>query len=77
MVLTHFLALIPLIVLLIVSLIFYGKGLVHLLTFFYNFVLAWMAAVLQWEILFFPVCAIVAIISVILFGYSMAKGDWL
>lgn len=74
----HLLTMIPLIAFLLMSLLFYGKGLVHLLTLGYTLGLAYYA-VLQgdYEIFFFPVLAIVAIIALILFGWSMSKGDWL
>lgn len=74
---THLFGLIPLLIFLVLSLVFWGKGLVHLLTIGYTLVLAWMAVANQWEILFFPVCAISGIIAIILFGISMLKGDWL
>ena len=74
---SHFFAVIPLIIFLIMSLVFYGKGLVHLLTLAYSIVLAFIAATNTWELLFFPICVVCAIIALILFFYSMAKGDWL
>lgn len=74
---THFFAFLPLIILLIVSLVFYGKGLVHLLTFSYAMVLGYFAALNQWEILFMPIVAITVIISILLFTYAMARGNWL
>jgi len=74
---THFYALIPLLVLLIMSLVFYGKGLVHLMTLGYCMTLAWFAAVNSWEIMFYPVLAIAGMIALILFAFAMAKGGWL
>lgn len=75
--LTHLFALIPLLVFLILSLVFYGKGLVHLLTLAYTFTLAWFAIINAWEIMFFPICIITGIISVILFLFAMSRGNWL
>ena len=74
---SHFYALIPLLVMLIMSLVFYGKGLVHLLTLGYCMTLAWFAIVNSWEIMFYPVILIAGIISIILFAFAMTKGDWL
>ena len=74
---THFYALLIMIILMIVSLIFYGKGLVHLVTLGYAVSLALIGAINSWEILFFmPVLGSV-IIALILFSFSMSKGDWL
>ena len=77
MITSHFYALIPLIIFLIISMIWYGRGLLHVLLFSYNATLAWFAIVNTWEIIFFPVCLAVAVISVLLFIFSMLKGDWL
>lgn len=74
---THFLAIIPLIIFLVLSLIFYGKGLVHLLTISYSICLAVIAVIGQWGILFAPICGAGAVIGLILFIFSMSKGDWL
>lgn len=74
---THFYALLPLLILLIMSLVFYGKGFVHLLTFGYTFTLAIMAVINQWEIMFYPICIGAGIITIILFWYSMTRGNWL
>ena len=75
--LTHFLAMLPLILFLMLSLIFYGKGLVHLLTLAYALSLGFVAITLNWEFLLFMPIAIIVIISIILFSFSMVKGDWL
>lgn len=77
MIVTHLYALIPLLVLLILSLVFYGRGLVHLATVGYGITLGYMAALNEWEILFFPIIATTVIIALILFFWSMTKGDWL
>ena len=74
---THFVALLPLLILLVLSLVFYGKGLVHLLTLGYTMALALFAVTNEWEIMFFPVLCGTGIIAVILFFWSMSKGDWL
>lgn len=74
---THFYALLPMIIFLILSLVFYGKGLVHILTLGYALGLAFMAILNEWEILFFMPIVGTVIISLILFIYAMLKGDWL
>ena len=74
---THLYALIPLLILLILSLIFYGRGLIHLCTGSYGLMLGYIAALNQWEILFFPIVTISVIIAIILFVFAMTKGDWL
>lgn len=73
----HAIALIPLLVFLILSLVFWGKGLVHILTLSYALTLAFIAVRDTWELLFFPILVVTAIISIILFTISMSKGDWL
>ena len=75
--LTHFYAVLPLFILLVLSLIFYGKGLVHLLTLGYALSLGFVAITLEWEFLFFMPVAITVIISIILFIFAMVRGDWL
>lgn len=77
MLISHLIALIPLLVLFILSLIFYGKGLVHLITLGYALCLGFMAIVGSWEILFWPPVVGVGVIAIILFIYSMLRGDWL
>lgn len=77
LIISHLYVLIPLLAFLILSLVFYGKGLVHLLTFAYTMVVAYMAVSGQWELLFMPVCVGTGIISILLFIYAMTKGDWL
>lgn len=74
---THFFALLPLIIMLIISLVFYGKGLVHLLTFGYCVALGWVAILNSWEVLFFPVVLLTGMITIILFIYAMVRGNWL
>lgn len=77
MIATHLFALIPLLILLILSLVFYGRGLVHLMTFFYVIALSFMAITNNWEIVFFPILIFSGIIAIILFVFAMTKGDWL
>lgn len=77
MIVTHLYAIIPLLVLLIISLVWYGKGLLHLMTFGYNATLAFVAITNNWELLFSPLLAVTAIISLILFGFAMSRGGWL
>lgn len=75
--LTHFYGLLPLIAFLVLSLVFYGKGLVHLITLGYNGALAYIAIINNWEVLFFMPIAMVMLIGIILFWYSMVRGNWL
>lgn len=77
MILEHFLALVPLMALLVFSIIWWGKGLVHLITIAYSAILAFIAIQGQWEMLFFPICLGSCVIGLILFIISMGKGDWL
>lgn len=77
MVLSHFIALIPMMVLLIISIIWWGKGLLHLMLIGYTGVLAFIAVSQQWEILFLPLCLGTMAIALILFIMAMSKGDWL
>lgn len=74
---THFVALLPLLILLVMSLIFYGKGLVHLMMVSYALALSLFAVTNSWEIMFFPVCIGSVIIGLILFFWSMTRGNWL
>ena len=74
---THLYALIPLLVLLILSLIFNKSGLLHLMTLGYVMVLGWFAVVNEWEILFFPILVCTGIIAILLFTMAMVRGDWL
>lgn len=75
--LTHFYAMIPLLLLLVVSLIFYGKGLVHLITLGYAFSLSFVAITLGWEFLFFVPIAGTVMVAIILFSFAMVQGNWL
>lgn len=74
---THLYALLPLMIFLVLSMIWYGRGLLHLLTGSYAVILAFIAITQGWEMLFFPVCLISVIIAIILFVISMSKGDWI
>lgn len=74
---THLFALIPLLVLLVLSIIFYGKGLLHITTFSYALCLTFMAIANNWEIMFFPLIIGTILITIILFIYAMANGNWL
>lgn len=73
----HFLALMPLLALLIMSIIWYGKGLLHLITIAYAIILGLMAIAGEWGAIFYPVCVGSVIIGIILFIFAMLKGDWL
>lgn len=73
----HLLSLIPLLALLTMSMIWYGRGLIHITLFAYSMTLAFVAINGSWELMFFPILAGTAIISLILFIYAMTKGDWL
>lgn len=77
MVVTHFMALMPLLIMLLFSMIFYGKGLVHLLTLAYTMTLAFVVVSGSWEILFFPILSITGLIAIILFFFAMSRGNWL
>lgn len=74
---SHLLAMIPLLILLVLSLVFYGKALVHLMTLTYALCLAVLAVLGQWEILFWPITVGSAIISVLLLTFAWARGNWL
>ena len=74
---THLYALLPLLVLLVLSLVFNKSGLVHLMTLGYSAILGWFAVVNDWEIMFFPILVITGIIAIILFIMAMVRGDWL
>lgn len=73
----HLYALIPLLVMLVLSMIWYGRGLLHLMGLAYVMALAWMALINGWEIMFFPILIFSGIIEIILFIFAMTKGDWL
>lgn len=72
----HFFALLPLLILLLFSMIFYGRGLIHVMTFAYAAGLGFMAVGNDWELIFFPVILVTAIIAIILFTFSMTRGNW-
>lgn len=74
---SHLLALIPLLLLLVVSMIWYGRGLLHLMLLSYSMVLGYVAVSEQWELLFFAPIAGCVVIGIILFVFAMTKGDWL
>ena len=74
---THLYAILPLLVLLVLSLVFNKSGLVHLMTIGYVMVLGWFAVINSWEIMFFPVIICTGIIAIILFIMAMVRGDWL
>ena len=73
----HLYALIPLLVMLVLSMIWYGRGLLHLMGLAYVMALAWMALINGWEIMFFPILIFSGIIEIILFIFAITKGDWL
>lgn len=77
MLIGHFLALIPLLILLLFSMIFYGRGLIHILTLSYTVGLAYMAAGNSWEIIFLPILAITGLIAILLFSFAMSRGNWI
>lgn len=77
MILEHFLAMIPLMALMVFSIIWWGKGIIHLMTIGYSVILAIIAISGEWEMLFFPICLGSCIIGLILFSIAMGKGDWL
>lgn len=77
MTIEHFLAILPLMVLFTLSLILYRKGVLHLMTLSYSVILAFIATIETWEMLFIPVCAGSVFVSLLLFIYCMLKGEWL
>ncbi len=74
---THLFALIPLLVMLIMSMVWFGRGLLHLMGLAYVIALAFMAILNSWEIVFFPILIFAGIIELLLFCFAMVKGDWL
>lgn len=74
---THLFALIPLLFLLVISMIWYGRGLLHVMGFAYVLALGYMIAGQGWEMVFLPMCIGSGVIFIILFAVAMAKGDWL
>lgn len=73
----HFLALLPLMILLIMSFLWRYKGAVHIFTFAYTLVLAWLAFWGSWELIFWPVCIGSGIVSITLFIIAMSEGEWI
>lgn len=74
--LTHFQALIPLLVLLILSLIFIKCGILHLMLIAYAMILGFIAILGTWELLFFPIVLGSGIIGIFLFISAMVRGEW-
>ena len=74
---THLYALIPLMVILVLSMAYFGRGLIHIMGLAYVITLSFMAIGNTWEIMFFPILAISGIIFLILFIYAMLNGGWL
>jgi hypothetical protein len=74
---THLYALIPLLVLLILSLVFWGRGLVHITTLGYTLTLAFMAISNNWELMFFPILVGSGLMAILLFVIAMTKGNWI
>jgi len=74
---THLYALLPLLALLILSLVFYGRGLIHITTFSYCLCLAFVAITNNWELMFFPIIVGTGVITILLFVFAMTRGDWL
>ena len=74
---THLYALIPLLVLLILSMIWYGRGLLHLTGLMYTVAVAIMGATNEWELMFFPILVFTGMMQIILFFWSMTRGNWL
>lgn len=79
MILEHFLAVIPLLILFICSLIWFNKGLLHLTGLVYVIITTFVALTdtTQWEFMFFPLLAGTGFILILLFIYSMLIGEWL
>lgn len=74
---THFIAFLPLIIFFILSLVFYGKALVHVITLGYALSLGYVAILNGWEILFFVPLIGTGIVALLLFWYAIIKGGWL
>lgn len=74
---SHLLALVPLFLLFVCSMVWYGRGLVHAMTLGYTICLTFIAIAGSWEILFYPILLGTGLISTILFVWAMAKGGWL
>ena len=72
--LTHGIALLFELLFTVVAAIF-KKMLWWLLVIGYTFTLAWMAIVNEWEILFFVPLAIIGVISIIAFIFTVTRGD--
>lgn len=77
MISSHLLALIPLILIFVLSLIWNRTGILHLVSLGYCGLLAFLALTNAWEVLFFPICLGFGIISLILFVICMFNGDWI
>lgn len=75
----HLMAVIPLLILFICSLIWFKKGLLHLTSLAYVVILTYVALTdtTQWEFMFFPLLMGTGFILILLFVYSMLEGDWL
>lgn len=74
---THLLALIPLIAILLLSLLYRRLGIMHLTGVAYTMVLAFIAVVNGWELLFLPLLFGIGITELLYFVKSMTKGDWI
>jgi len=73
----HLFAIIPLLVLLVCSMIWYGRALLHITGAGYCAVLGYVAIEGGWEFMFFPLLAGTSIIFILLTVYALIKGDWL
>lgn len=73
---SHLIALIPLGFFFLVSLLWYSKGIIHLITLAYVVILAFFAITRGWEALFWPILVGVGAISMMLFVASINKGEW-
>lgn len=73
----HFLALLPMFIMLVLTLIFRRSGIIHLITLAYATVLGFTAILGSWEALLFAPIVGTILISLMLFIIAMTKGEWL
>lgn len=74
---SHLLALVPLMFLFLISLWIYNKAILQAIPFAYAIVLAYIAIVEVWELMFFPFLFGTALVNLLIFVYDALQGDWL
>lgn len=75
--LEHLFSLIPLMVLLIASIVFHGKMIVHLMLIAYCLILGYLSITGGWEALFWPFIVGGIATGILLMWHSATKGSWL